>query len=115
MFGKLKEAASGGVAKKVVDAIAPQLNEHLEKVSELDPQKVNDDDFFTEKVSEPSLIAISAASSGVTKLIPGFDDKFKSAMIHIRNELVIAEEASIKLVDDFKERLPEVLLASLKA
>ena len=71
---------------------------------------------FTAKFITPALTAVALASSGITKLIPGFDKRFTAAMLHTRNELVTICPGTSKvgLADDYRQRLPQVLLDGLK-
>lgn len=115
MIGKLNKVTGSGALHKAADAIAPPLQEHLEKtVGELSPALVQDDDSYQKTVVSPALLVASGAAGGVTSLIPGFKDKFSSAMIHLRDELLIRTETSVALVEDVKDRLPDVLVEGLK-
>ncbi len=115
MLGKLNKVAGNGALQKAADAIAPSLHEHLEKaVGELSPAMVQDDDSYRETVVSPALLVASGASGGVTSLIPGFKEKFNSAMIHLRDELLVCTETSVALAEDVKERLPNVLMEGFK-
>ncbi|KAB7628459.1 hypothetical protein [Alkalilimnicola sp. S0819] len=114
MFGKLKEAAGGAAVQKVVDAISPQLMEHTDKLTALKPESVRCDDTYTETFVQPALLAVSAASSGVTKLIPRFEERFSAALLHLRDELLDLGGERVALVEGFQERLPEVMLSGLK-
>ena len=116
MLGKLKNAAAkmagDGALEKVVGKLCPQLSDQLQKVQELDGKAVACDETFTSKFVSPTLVALTAATSGTTKLIPNFDGRFTDAMLHTRDELVCvcAESGKVTLTDDFRQRLPQVLL-----
>ncbi len=114
MLGKLKAMAGEGAMKKAVDAVSPALNEHLEVVRELDPAQVRDDETFRARVIQPALLAVTAASSGLTSLVPRFEERFARALFHLRNELVVVEDGSVRLADDFQGRLPGVLMEGLR-
>lgn len=114
MFGKLKEASGGAAMQRAVDAISPKLMEQTEKLKELDPAIVSDDESFTEKFSKPALLGVAAATGGVSALIPRFDDRFNAAMLHMRDELLVLDGGRVEFVEGFKERLPDVMLAGLK-
>jgi hypothetical protein len=114
MLGKLKEAAGGAALQKVVGAVAPALTPHLDKLSQLSPDLVRNDDSFKDKVIAPALLAIAGSTAGATALIPKFNEKFTQAMLHLRDELVVFEGDRISLVEGFQERLPSVLMAGLK-
>jgi len=109
MLGKLKEKAGDKMLGKVVEQVAPSLKPHLDRIQELDPQKVNDDTFYHEEVVSPALTAVKLASSGVAGMIPGFDDRFASAMRHLRDELLIVDAEKVALAEDFAARLPQVV------
>jgi len=114
MFAKLKEATSGATVQKAVDAITPTLTEHLEKVRTLEPGVVRDDASYSELFVQPALLAIGASSGGVTSLIPRFNERFKEVMLRLRDELLLLDGERVELVEDFRERLPQVVLAGLK-
>jgi hypothetical protein len=114
MFGKLKEATGGAAMQKAVDAISPKLIEQTDRIKQLEPDIVRDDEAFTQKFSEPALVAMAAISGGITALIPRFKERFSSAMLHLRDELLVLDGDSVEFVEGFKERLPAVFLAGLK-
>lgn len=115
MLGKLSKATGDGAVQKAADAIAPRLHEHLEKVvGELSPALIQDDDSYQQSVVSPALLVASGASGGVTSMIPGFKDRFSSAMVHLRDELLVCTETSVALAEDVRERLPGVLVEGLK-
>jgi RecA-family ATPase len=114
MFGGLKVKIGGGTIDKAVDKFAPALNEHLDKIKTLKPTDVKDDGKFDSLIIAPMLLSISGASGGVTKLIPKFDDRFKTAMFHVRNELIVVDGDSVKLVEDGQSKLPKVLVEGFK-
>ncbi len=114
MLGGLKDKIGGGAIEKAVKTFAPALTEHLDKIKTLKPTDINDDAKFNSLVISPMLISILAASGGVTKLVPKFDDRFKSAMFHVRNELIETDGNNVKLVDDVQAKLPSVLAEGFK-
>lgn len=115
MLGKLNKATGDGAFQKAVDAIAPRLQEHLEKaVGELSPAMVQDDDSYRQSVVSPALLVASGASGGVTSFIPGFKEKFGNAMMHLRDELLVCDDSSVALAEDTRERLPGVLTEGLR-
>lgn len=114
MFGKLKEMASSGAVERVVAAVEPVVREHLAKAQILGAAIVRDDVSYAAKVVQPAYLAIVAASSGATKLIPQFDTRFSRVMLALRDELVLIEGDTVRLVDDFQSRLPPVLINAFK-
>ena len=121
MFGKLKAAAQdklagSGAVEKVVEKIRPELQVQLEKVKSWSGSDIQCDRTFTANFIGPALTAVSLASSGVTSLIPGFDGRFTTAMLHTRDELVnvCGSTGQVALVDDFQDRLPQGLVEGLK-
>lgn len=110
MFGKLKELAGNSAAQKVIDMIAPGLKDKLlSTLEDASPSAIANDDNFDSKVIEPVKLSIVAASGGVTKMLPGFDAKFKIAMLHLRDELLVLDGEAVALVNDFDKKLPDVL------
>ena len=110
MFGKLKEMASNGALDKVIEKVSPTIKEKLqEAIANIDSGIVSEDDRFTDKVITPIKLAVIASARGATQLVPGFDQKFNIAMLHLRDELIVVDGPSISLIDDFDNKLPEVL------
>lgn len=114
MFGKLKESAGNAALPKVVDALSAKLVEQTDKLKEMNPDVVRDDETFTEKFSKPALVAVAAMSSGVTSLVPRFEERFSSTMLHVRDELLVLDGERVELVEGFKERLPGVMMTGFK-
>ena len=115
MFDKMKKMASGGALDKVVGMLSPELQGTLESIKQYNVTDLQDDEKFGGLVSKPALMTFTASAGGVTKLIPGFDDKFMRMMLHLRNELVDLSGDIPKLQDGFQEKLPTVLMDGLKA
>jgi|GEM_PF-1044749 len=115
MLGKLKKMASGNIGDEMLEKYAPELKAKLDEViTSVNAEVVTNNESYLEKVVPPVRIALDSAASGATKLIPGFNKKFDVAMLHLRDELVVASEGSLSLAGDFDERLPEVLKAGFE-
>lgn len=122
MFGGLKDKIGGGVLDKLgdnaidkaVEKFAPALKEHLDKIKSLKASDINDDAKFDSLIITPMLVSVSGASGGATKLIPNFDVRFKTAMLHVRDELIIVDGNNVKLVEDAQARFPKVLIEGFK-
>ena len=114
MLGKLKDMAGGAAAQKVVEHITPALQPHLDKIKDLNPDVVQDDDRYKQTIVTPALTAVAAGSGGVTAMLPKFSEKFTNAMLHLRDELIVVEGGAVRLVDGFQQRLPAVLMAGIK-
>ena len=114
MFASLREKIGSGAMDTAINAITPILSEQMEKITGLKPSDINDDDKFDSVVISPLLLSIKAASSGVTGLIPNFNERFKGAMYHLRKELIVIEGDKVSLVENAQENLPGILLESLK-
>ena len=115
MLGKLKNMAANGALDKVVGAISPELQQTLQNLTKYKVSDLQDDDQYHNLVIAPALLSVTASAGGTTKLIPGFNDKFKGMMLHLRNELVDLSGDLPKLQNDFQAKLPTVLLEGLKA
>ncbi len=113
MFGKLKSAVGGSPSQKIVDKISPLVNQHLEKVLELAPGIVNDDEQFTKIIIDPAYLAVAVSAGGMTKLIPKFEARFTMAFLHVRDKLVVIDGDTVSLVNDLPDKLKETLLESL--
>lgn len=114
MFAKFKDLAGGAALNKAIEKIAPSLKPQLEKVTTMDASVVKDDEKFTEKMIKPAILAISAASGGVTKMIPNFETKLTNCLLHSRTELMKVEGEKVSLVEGFDKKLPGVLMEGLK-
>lgn len=115
MLGKLKKMASSGAVDQIVGKISPDLQKQLQAITSFNVSDLQDDDHFGQLVSQPALLSITASSGGITKMIPGFEEKFMGMMLHLRNELVDLSGEMPKLQEGFQEKLPTVLLEGLKA
>lgn len=115
MLGKLKEMAGNSAVQKIVDQVTPLLNEQLEKIKTLSPEKINDNEFFDKAISKPAWLAIMASLGGLTKLYPPLEAKFPLMMRHLRDELVVVDGASIALVEGFQAKLPKVIMDGLRS
>jgi len=110
MFGKLTEMVGGNATQVLADKAGPEIKRKLQELlSKTDANTVNDDDSFAQKIIPPLKVAVDASASGATKLVPGFDNKFESAMFHLRDELIVTNDYNLDLANDFDARLPEVL------
>lgn len=115
MLGKLSKGKGDGALQKAIESIVPRLQEHLENaVAELTPALIKDDDSYRQSVVSPALVVASGASGGVTSFIPGFKEKFGSAMMHLRDELLVCDDTSVALAENSRDRLPEVLTEGFK-
>ncbi len=114
MLGNLKNKLGDGAVQKAIDKFAPEIEAQLKKITGMNVDDVKLDDNFKSKIVSPALLAVSAASSGATKLIPKFDIKFTNALFNVRNELVKVDTDKISLVDGFESRLPDVLMKGFK-
>jgi hypothetical protein len=115
MLGKLKEMAGSAAVDKALAHLEPIITDQLGKVQALGADTVQDDARFTQYIAEPAYLAVTAASNGITKLIPEFQPRFSRLMFRLRDDLFIVEGGAVRLVEDFKARLPTVLAECLKA
>ena len=114
MLGNLKNKLGDGAVQKAIDKFAPEIENQLKKITDMNADDVRSDEKFKSKVVAPALIAASAASSGATKLIPKFDIKFTNALFNVRNELVNTDTDKISLVEGYEKQLPDVLMKGFK-
>jgi hypothetical protein len=115
MLGKLKDMASSGALDKVVGLLGPEMQQTLESIKQYNVSDLQDDEKYGVLVSKPALLTFTASAGGMTKMIPGFDDKFMRMMLHLRNELIDLSGDFPALQDGFQEKLPTALLDGLKA
>lgn len=113
MFGKLKDLASAGVVEKAVVALEPIVHEHLGKIQALGIATVRDDTSYASHVVKPAYLAVAAAVSGATKLIPQFEERFSGIMHALRDELLVFDSDSVRLVEDYQLRLRALLTSKL--
>ncbi|MET0384852.1 MAG: hypothetical protein ABW321_02780 [Polyangiales bacterium] len=115
MFGKLKDLAGASALEKALTTAEPVVAEHLAKVQALGAEVVGDDGKFASQVISPAYLAIVAASQGAAKLVPQLEERFSRIMFSLRDELVVIEGTTARLVDDFRAQLPAALSKSIKA
>jgi hypothetical protein len=115
MFGKLKDMAGSAALDKALANLEPLLTEQLGRVQSFGADTLRDDARFREHIAQPAYLAVTAASHGIAKLIPEFEARFSQLMFRVRDDLVVVEENTVRLVDDFKARLPQVVAKSFKA
>ncbi len=113
MFGKLKDMAGNAMVQRAVDQITPIMHEQMEKIKSFKTEQLYDNEFFDNMVAKPAWTAISASLGGLTKLYPPLEQKFSGIMRHVRDELVLANDGQITLVEDFQGKLPGVLMEGL--
>lgn len=114
MLGNLKNKIGDGAVQKAINKFAPEIQAQLQKITQMKPADIQSDEKFSSLVVSPALLAISASSSGATKLIPSFDTKFSNALFNVRNELVKVETDKVSLVEGFESQLPDVLMQGFK-
>jgi hypothetical protein len=114
MFGKLKEAVAGGAASKMVEKVSPQLAEQLKKVESLSPEMVQDDTQYQSTFVKPCITAISAATSGIAKIIPGFEAKMTAILMRLRDDIIEITDGKVKLVDGYQGKLAPAIISGLK-
>lgn len=115
MLTKLKEMANTAALEKVIAGFEPVVRQHLSQVQSLGAAVISDDASYAANVVRPAYLAVVAASSGATKIIPQFEDRFQKVMLALRDELVLVEGTTVRLVEDFQAKLPAVLVNNLKA
>jgi hypothetical protein len=117
LFNKLKDGVSKsvgeGAAKRAVEKASPVLQEELGKALKLGAKTIQDDEKYKKMVVKPALLSLAASSGGVTKLIPGFDEKFTKAMLQARDELLVFNGDEVTLADGFEKKLPGIIEDSL--
>lgn len=107
-------AGSAGLDKAIA-SLEPIISEQLAKLQSLGADVIQDDPRYGKFVVDPAYLAVLSASNGATKLIPQFKERFTRLMVNVRNELVVIEGGTVRIVEDFKAKLPKVLADSLKA
>lgn len=114
MLGKLKDLASAGAVEKAIGAVEPIVREHLSKATSLSVASLRDDASYGTHVVRPAYLALAAAVSGATKLIPQFEERFTRLMHALRDELLVVEGETVRLVEDYQSRIQTVLVTNLK-
>jgi aspartate 1-decarboxylase len=111
MFDKLKGAVGEGALKSAIETYGPRIGAKIAEITQLKAADVKDDARFTSYVVKPALATVIASSGGATKLISNFDQRFTVALLHLRDQLVVIDEAndSVGLVPDYQARVVDVL------
>ncbi len=115
MLGKLKSMASSSAIDQVVKKVGPELQTHLNKIKNFSVSDLQDNSQYDRLVSRPALISVNASSSGITKLIPGFETKFLRMMVNLRDELVDLSGSKPQLKEGYQDKLTSVILKSFKS
>jgi hypothetical protein len=111
MFDKLKSAVGESAIRSAIEKYSQRITEKLPEITKLTPADVRDDARFHSSVIAPALAKVVTASNGATGFISNFDQRFSRAMLHLRNELVVVDEASgkVTLVPGYESRVSDVL------
>lgn len=116
MFDKLKNAVGDSAIRSAIEKYSQRITERLPEITKLNPADVRDDARFHTSVIAPALAKVVTASNGATRLVANFDQRFSTAMLHLRNELVVVDEASgkVSLVPGYESRVSDVLLEGFR-
>lgn len=112
MFGvvdKLKSKFGNSAVEKVQQQIEAKVKPYIKSFTDLTPADLNNDAVFYSKVISPAKTSVELSTSGATKLVPKFDDKFKNMMLKARNELVIISDSKVTLVEGFEGKIGTVV------
>ena len=58
--------------------------------------------------------AISAATSGIAKIIPGFEAKMTAILMRLRDDIIEITDGKVKLVDGYQGKLAPAIISGLK-
>lgn len=116
MFDRLRNAVGESAIRAAIDSYSPRINDKLAQITTLKPADVTDDTRYHQAVIAPALAAVLASSNGATKIIPNFEQRFTRALLHVRKQLVIVDEANgkVSLVPDYRTRISDVLVEGFK-
>jgi len=116
MFDKFKNAVADNAIRSAIEKYSGKIAEKLPEITALKPHDVRDDARFHSAVIAPALAKVVAASNGATRFVPGFDERFSRAMLHLRDKLVVVDTAAgkVSLVPDYEDRVSEVLIDGFK-
>jgi hypothetical protein len=126
MFGSLKgtidglkegarKAGSDAVYRSAAEALAPKVAPILEKVGQMAPAVVANDEKYDAYVIEPAWLAVASVTGGITSLVPNLHERFAAALRHARTELLVidVDNNRVSLAEGALERLPQVLVEGL--
>jgi hypothetical protein len=116
MFDKFKNAVADNAIRSAIEKYSGRITEKLPEIAHLPPLDVRDDARFHTTVIAPALAKVVAASSGATRLIPDFDQRFSRAMLYLRDQLVRIDEPAgkVSLVPGYEARVSDVLVEGFK-
>ncbi len=116
MFNRLRNAVGESAIRAAIDSYAPRINDKLGQIATLKPADVTDDARYHKAVIAPALAVVLASSNGATKMIPNFEQRFTRALLHVRKQLVIVDEANdtVSLVPDYRARIGDVLVEGFR-
>lgn len=94
-----------------VNLLVKELRPYLEQLVLFDPAEIGCDETFTRNFTQPVLQALVRKHTDNEKMIPAFERRFLCAMLHTRDVicLLAANPTRICLVENFMDKLPEVL------
>ena len=110
MLNKLRDMATN----KVLGLIEPHFGKQLEAIKGLSPADINDDSKYETLAIKPAFTAINAQTGMALGKLPKAEDKFRTMMFNVRDELIRVEGNKVSLVEGFAQKLPTVLLEGLK-
>jgi len=120
MLTGLKSAATKKAMAIFESELSARVDEKIELFRNLTPADVSDDAKFSAVVIEPIWLYVrfqSGGAIGVLQKLVDFDieQRFRKAMFHVRNELIVVHGGTVVLDPAFKERVGPVLIEAFKA
>ena len=99
-----------------VNLLVKELQPYLEQLVLFDPDEIGCDETFTRNFTQPILQALGKKQTGNEEMIPAFERRFLCAMLHTRDAicLLAANPTRICLVENYMDKLPEVLREHFK-
>ena len=121
MFGGLKEKAAAKGKELAMAEVEKQLGglaSQLEILKTSKPSDIQDDTKFHAVITTPVWNHLRLASGDAISMAQKFIDlegKFKTALLHVRDELIMVEGEKVNLHLEFQQKLVPTIMASIKS
>lgn len=119
MLNALKEKAAQAAHAALAQELRVKLKDKLDIFRTLKVSDIQDDAKYTAVIVQPLWIyakmQCGLAIAGLQKFSSvNAEERFRHGLFHVRDELVVVEGDSVKLVPDFEDRLAPTIMAAIK-
>lgn len=101
-------------ANKVVELLHKHFIQTTEKITNLAPEVVFDDNLYQSRVITPTFITLSASISGLTVILPNSKQNYSKAMYRLRDEYLYEQDNKVNVKEGSKEKLLALVKSSFE-